>query len=222
MAIHTQSSGPPTDIPASELWNILCQIPRPYEIVDVPRNFPGTDKPVGQVAIWVLTQEEQMICATNADRFSKKILKEAPKTGEENRGYDDIYNNAAVVEILCRCCRDATDVTKPAFPSPAEVRSKLSVDEVAVLFRNYLQIQATKGPIISYMDTDTLDAWIRRLAEAGNTLPLGCLSSAAHEDLTLAQRLHKSLTDMSSAGSAPSDSPNAVDPPIHDEFAASE
>lgn len=195
-------SGPPTDIEASELWTLLESMPRPSEAVDFPRKLPGTNEPVGQIRIWVLTQQEQIACAAEADRAVKSILKEKQQAGEENLAYRDAYQNEVTVQVLWRACRDVANVEKPAFPSPKHIR-KLTVDEISVLARHYLQTQTRLGPIVAWLTAEEEKAWIERLAVGGSAIPLGLLSPGAQEALMLsmASQLHASWMAMSSAGS---------------------
>ena len=205
----TKGNGPPADVPASELWTLLEQMPRPSEVVDFPRKMPGSDEAVGQLRIWVLTQQEQMACAVEAERFSKGLLKEKQGAGEENIGYADLYKNEVTVQVLARACRDMNDVERPAFPSSKKLR-QLSVDEIGVLARHYLQVQAKLGPIVAYMTPEEEKAWIARLAEAGSVLPLGSVSRDQLEALMLfsACQLHAYWMATSSAGSQDAASSN--------------
>jgi hypothetical protein len=202
-------ANPPTDIPASELWLKLQEMPRPHIVVDFPRK--GLDgEPICQVGMWVLTQEEQVAAAATATKSTKNLLKELTLVqGEQSRGYEDVYGNEAAVEVLFRACRHPEDVKRPFFPNSAAVR-KLSVDEVGVLMNFYYEAQAKLGPIVSYMTDDEYEIWVKRLAEGASTFPLEHLSSALRNELMLRMALHLStfLMANSSAGSPPSDTLN--------------
>lgn len=228
MKPQEQSKRPNPDIHPSELWARIASSERPSKVVDFPRNDPVTGEPVGKLAIRVLTQAELMIASSQADKFAKELLKDRPRREEENRGYDDIYRNEAAVQILCRACRDSEKLDIPLFPSPAQVREKLTADEIAVLTRTYTQVQTDLGPIVADMSEEEVDAWVERLGKGGETYPLALLSSDAHDRLTLrlASRIMSSPTDKSSAGSPPPDSstesipePDTMPP---DEFADTE
>lgn len=199
------TSGPPKDLSASELWAALTQIPRPWKVVDFPRVDPFTKESVGKLAIWVLTQEEQIAASAEADQVAKKILKDPQRTGESNVGYENIYNNESTVQVLYRACRDVKDVTRPAFPSASLLRKNLSTDEISVLAVHYLQVQAEVGPIVAAMTPDAEKLWIGRLAEAGDIFPTGLLSLREQERLLLsmASQLVSFWTDTSSPGSGP-------------------
>ncbi len=147
-----------------------------------------------------------MVCAAEADQFAKKVLKESQRKDEANLGYENIYNNAASVSILYRCCRDLEDVNKSAFPSPEEIRRRLTADEVGVLVSAYLQLQAEVGPIVANMSSEEMDAFLKRLAEDGEAIaPLYFLSPDMKNHLLAysASLLSSLLTATSSAGLPP-------------------
>ena len=160
------------------------------------------------IAIRVLTQEEQMVCAAAAEDFARKtILRDKnaaiPKGDEARQGYDDIYKNAAAIEVLFRACRKVEDHKAPTFPSPNLLRSELSVDEVGVLFDHYLTTQAELGPIVARMSKEEVDAFVERLMASGDRFPLDLLSPGVLKTLlvSMASRLHSLLTASSSPGS---------------------
>lgn len=213
----TNGKGPPLDVAPSELWAQITQLPRPARLVDFPAKDPVTGEPIGQVAIWALTQEELMICYANAARVAKDLLK-AETTDAPSQAYTAIYQDACACEVLYRACRDikgAPSYSQPAFPAPREVRRRLMQDQIATLFRAYLQVERELGPIVAALTPDELEAWIGRLAQAGNVFPLVSLSREALETLalSLALRLHASSTGTSSPGSPPDGGKsNATDP----------
>ncbi len=205
MMISAHNQQPEERLTPTAEWIAITQIPRPFRVLDFPRKDPVTGKPVAEVAVVVLTQEEQMVCSAAAEKFARQIMKEAPKSDEARRGYDDLYNNAAAVEILFRACKCKDDVKKPFFPSPSEIRRVLSVDEVGALMMHYLTVQSEIGPIVARMTSEEVEAWISRLGEGGSAIPLDLLSWDALKTLafSLACRLHNSSTDTSSPGSPP-------------------
>lgn len=196
--------GPSKDIPASTLWLKLQELPRPTKIVDFPR-FDESGKPIGQLAMRILTQEEQMICSAAAEEFTKKHLKDGKK---DELGYERLYADSVCVEVLYRACRDADDVTRPAFPTPKSIRESLSTEECAKLFEHYMTIQLELGPTIATMSEQQMEAWIDRLVEGGSAFPFDLLSSELQKIVLMymAFRLRSSPTDKSSAGSQPAES----------------
>ncbi len=194
------------DLKPTDLWLAITAMPRPSDVVDFPRK--GKDgKPIGQVRIQILTQEEQMLCSAEAERFTKKAIKDLPKGDEAQLGYQNVYNNSAAVEILFHACRQRDDAAKPFFPSRDVLRKYLTPDEVGVLMMNYYTVQAQRGPIVARMTEEEVEAWTVRLGEGGSRFPLDFLSLEALKDLAfiLACQKHSSATDTSSPGSQPNE-----------------
>lgn len=219
---------PPTGVEPSELWRLLSVLPRPHNVVDYPRlNADGTA--VGQLAIWVLTQEEQAAAAATAEATTRRLLKlagkEVPREDEAKAGYRDVYENECAVELLSRACRNVADLTRPAFPSTRELR-QLSSDEVGVLVNYYFETQAKVGPIVSRMDDDEYNAWVELLATGAGAYPLGRLSWGARSDLIvrLAKECWFSRIGSISSGEEPDLDPNEtpIDPEAEDKREALE
>lgn len=212
-------SGPPKDTGPSELWVRLQEMPRPSRVVDFPRKMP-TGESVGQVAIWVLTQEEQMAAAAEAEKLAKRLVKDGKR---EDLGYEALYADAVCVEVLARACRVDGELKRPAFPSAGQIRELLTVDEIAALFNHYLTVQLELGPTVARMSEQEMNAWVERLAEGGSAFPFDLLSSDLQKILVLfmARRLVSSSTDMSSAGSPLADEPSDSAEQIGDDDAES-
>lgn len=198
-------AGPPDNIDASELWLALTQLPRPHKLVDIPRCLPGTNISVGQVAMWPLSQEETMACNAEADRFTKKLMQDPQKREEANLGYQHTYANEVAVQILSRVCRDVNDLKKAAFPSPKQMRSTFTADEIGVMFSQYLTVQLELGPIVADMSEEEMEAWIRKIASGGSAFPFVSLSPDLQSRLVLYMAVQYSnlQTAKSSAGSQP-------------------
>ena len=185
-------------------------MPRPSRVVDFPRN--GADgKPMGELRVRVLTQEEQMLCSAEAERFTKKAIKDLPKGDEAQIGYQNTYNNAAAVEVLFHACRKKDDPELPFFPSRDVLRKFLTPDEVGVLMMHYYTAQAEMGPIVAHMSEEEMEAWIARLGEGGSRFPLDLLSSEALKELaySLACRMHSFAMATSLPGSQPDEPPTS-------------
>lgn len=197
-------SGPPTNIPPSALWLALSATERPSQLVDFPR-YDDKGESLGKVRIRVLTQEEQMICASAAEKVAREHMKEGKK---DDLGYERLFSDAVCVEVLFRACRDESDVKKPAFPSTKDIRAKLTTEECAMLFQHYLTVQLELGPIVVSMSDDELELWVTRLAEGGSAFPFDLLSSDLQKILLLymAYQLRTSATDSASPGPLPEES----------------
>lgn len=192
-------SMPPTNISASDLWLALASKERPSQVVDMPRlNDDGSA--IGQIRIRILTQEEQMQCASSAQRTAREHMKDSAK---DDLGYERVYSDAYCIEILFRACRDVDDASKPAFPSPKLIRQVLTTEECAMLYQHYLTIQLELGPMAVKMTDADFSAWVARLKEGGSAYPLDSLDSALLKMLVLrmASLLPSSPTDSISVGS---------------------
>lgn len=213
------SNLPSKDVPASELWLKLASQERPSQVVDFPRK--GDDgEAVGQVRIRILTQEEQMVCASAAEKLTREHLKDSKK---DELGYERLYTDAICVEVLFRACRDIEDVKRSAFPSPKAIRGQLTTEECAMLFQHYLTVQLQLGPTVIEMSDEELEAWITRVAEGGSSFPFDLLATDLQKLLLLhmAYQLRTSPTDSGSAGLQPDEvttsSSNLSDEPSGDE-----
>lgn len=191
---------------STELWARITSSPRPHKVVDFPRS--GADGlPLARVAMIVLTQEEQIIASAETERYTKKAIRDLPKSDEVARGYNDIYNNRAAVEILFRSCRHQDEISKSFFPSPDEIQRALTVDEVGTLFRSYLIVQGELGPIPSSVSEEDRDAWVRRLQEAGDRRPLASLSWESLSALAFSMACQ--IESLSGPKSLPGNSPES-------------
>lgn len=193
-------AGPPENISASELWMLLQAEPRPHRVVDFPR-LAQDGTPVGQMAIWVLTQEEQMAANAEAEKVARRMLKDG-KRGD--LGYEALFNNEGAVQVVYRACRNVKDLTQPAFPNPDAIRTKLTADEVGRVFEHYLTVQLELGPILTSMQDSEFEAWVSRLAEGGAFF-FDLLSPEMQKALALsmASRLAKFISGSGSAGTPP-------------------
>jgi hypothetical protein len=183
------SNMPNPEIPKSQLFLDLQMLPRPHRIVDYPRKFPAghpkAGQTVGQVAIRPLTQEEQFNAAKNADKFAREHMGERPKNGEVTGSYFDVYNNSLAMWMVCYGCRDPKNLDYAIFPTPSILMKVLTQDELAVLFRLQLQVQADIGPIIANLTPAEIEVWISTLQEGADGSFLGFLSSDEVDRLTM-------------------------------------
>ncbi len=202
-------SGPSKDIPASELWLKLSSHERPFKVVDFPRkDLEGNV--IGQLAVRILTQEEQMVCTSAAEAFCRKHIKDGKK---DELGYERLFTDAICVEVLYRACRDADNPSRPAFPSPKHIQEGLTTEECAKLFDHYLTAQVELGPLVVTMTDEEMDAWVSRLAEGGSSFPFDLLSSDLQRLVLLhmAFLLRGSSTDSISAGELPDESSSSTE-----------
>jgi hypothetical protein len=209
--------GPPDNVSGSELFLRLSGAERPHKMVPFPRRAPEGKPPFPDVAVVVLTEAELMRARAQAELFAKQQFASAPELAAQGKlGYETIWNNEIMVEVLCLACRDKASRNFPnsyTFPSPQHARQYVTSDEFAVLFREYCAWQRESGPILSGMTVADMDAWTDRLVEGAGSLPLSLLSSEQKDDLLthIVSRLRTSRTGSGSPTGQPGDS--SSDPP---------
>jgi hypothetical protein len=202
-------AGPPTDIPASQLYLALSSATRPNKVVEFPR-YDDDGKSPGELRIQILTQRDQMAASTEAERVARKHMKEGKKG---DIGYERLYTDALCIEILWRACRSFEDPKYPSFPSPSWMQENLTTEEAAKLFDHYLTVQLELGPMTNQMTEEECEAWIDRLVEGGSGFPLNLLTSEQQQLLLMymAFQLRPSPTVSVSASEPPGDSLPSAD-----------
>ena len=190
---------------ASELWTKLSARPRPTVEVDFPVP-PGEASP-GKLLLRVLTESELNTARASADTQAKYILRGDAKPGD--LGYYEIYNDEVAVQILWAAARNPAHPEYPVFDKPADIRQKLTTDELTELLKAYNEFRIERGPFVSALSEGELEAWVKVLMEGASRVPLARLNGEALIDLILylASTLRAATsTATSSAGSPPSDS----------------
>lgn len=204
-------AGPPNDVPASELWLKLQQRPRPSDVVDLPCK-DGEGKPLGQIRIQVLAQEQH----DEARQRAQKLLVEQRKYPLEQLKTDlmrEVLGDTVAREVLALACLSVnaipnTDPPRYAriFPDGPSIGQKLTADEIGVLFTQYTMVQNKFGPYEGNVaNEDELNAWIKRLAEGASAYPLAQLDllalialcmSLARRSYTLSVALESQLSSL--------------------------
>jgi len=196
-------AGPPKDKHPSVLWQKLLERPLPSVVVPYPVR-KGEQSP-GNVRIRLLSESEMMRVRANSELTAKEMLQGKSAVGD--LGYEEIYRNESIIELLAIACRDVDMPELPVFPSAMHARAQLITDQFAVLATLYNELRRTAGPIVSDMTDEEMEAWIKVLTEGAEVGPLAFaqLSSEAKTDLILrlAARLRTSPTGNGSAGSPP-------------------
>jgi hypothetical protein len=166
---------------------------------------------MAMISMVVLTHAEQMAALAAADVVAKEICKDLVKKNEESLAYDAVYNNEGAVQVLFRCCK-MDNLTTPFFKGAKDIHARLTLDEIGILYREYLITQERLGPLTTKMSANEVDAWLDRLEKAGEgTVPLAFMSSAVQSELLmhLVRLLRPSPTDTISHGS-PQDEPTSA------------
>src|SRR5216684_551535 len=88
------SNLPPTNIEPVDLFNELMKLPRAFRKVEVSINNQKVT-----LAIWVLKTDDSQLCSLEAEKWTRKMLKEnggVPKNDEKSEGYKTLYDNRAM------------------------------------------------------------------------------------------------------------------------------
>src|SRR5271167_2649250 len=201
-----QGHGPPKGKTGSELFAKLMERPRPTTRIPFPVGA-GKQSP-GDIILWVLTEAQMMFCRATAEMTAKALLNNETHVGD--LGYEEIYRQEMVIEMMAIACRDPEDTNLPIFPTGKHMRDQLTTDEIGVICVSYNEHRRMCGPMISMMTEEELEAWEKLLVEGASIGPLAFArhSSEAKTDLILhlASRLRTLLTGSGSAGSPPDDS----------------
>lgn len=198
---------PTKEIPPSELFAKLLEMPRPSEVIDFPRN-DAHGNPVDRIRVQVLTSldhdkaREQAHAALKGRGLDKEDMS-APAIRE-------VLGDAIAKELIAMAClteRDFGDAGKPTygriFRNAKDVDS-LAADEILILFNAYQLVQSKYGPFERNLSADDIEAWITRLGEGGSEFPL--LSLALPQLVLLAQCLGERLYTLSRIPASPSES----------------
>ncbi len=208
---------PDPEITPEELWRRLNESPRPSDLVNFPRN-DGEGRPIARVRIQVLTLEqhdEARLRALEYFREKRRMTKEQM----DGDAFDKLLGDATACELLALACvsvkplkgtddGDGSPRYLRMFPDAQFVKTRLTADEVAALFANYLQVQRRFGPTEKSMEKGDVDAWIERLERGANAYPLVALDWHQLAELTCS---------LAARASSPSPSPTSQSsnsPPI--------
>lgn len=175
------SAGPPADVPAGELLRKLMDSALPSEVIPWPRD--GEDgKPIGQVAIRILTQDELDKCAANAERYVRNLLNSGIKDKSQGServnqaAWAELFETAKAVELLYIACRKHDDLGTPLFRTPADIREFATPNEITHVLNAYMQLQFRFGPLWRLLTEEECDEWIRMLEAGADEYPLAQLS----------------------------------------------
>lgn len=205
--LATGEHGPAKDVKPSDLFRALSDVEPPNEVVPFPR-LGADGKPVFDFRMRVLTQREIDSATLNAERYAARLLKEDYGLGREDvrdmrkEAWQEIFDNARLVELLFVACRDMDDVRRPLFDTPATMRRLLTADELAALFHTYTTLQFRFGPQWRLLDDAEVESWISRLEEGADFYPLAALGPGLQAQLlvSMAFRLRDLKQDTGSSG----------------------
>lgn len=150
---------------------------------DVTGFFGLGGKPMPQLAIRVPTKGEQDAAVVEAHRHAAAIS--GPVEAAKSDG--DLLDDAKIVEVLFRMCRDANDPKCPAFPGPRWMRERLTTDQLGALMNLANEVRRAEAPGPQTIDDDLLEAFVSTAAfAAGSALPEAALAGCSREWLSQA------------------------------------
>jgi hypothetical protein len=201
------------EIPPNEFVRRLMD-EHPSEVLPFPRNG-ANGKPLFDYRMCVLSQRDLDGCLVDAERYAANQFKQGKKPTDEALGavrgeaWTEVYNNAKIVEVLLKACRQCEAKTsaagkryyEPLFVGGEQIRSLLTPDEMASLFNAYRNVQFKFGPLFRMLDADQVDAIVNQLEEGWNAYPLQHLESGQLILIvaSLAERLRSMRTDIGSS-----------------------
>lgn len=168
------------------LYVKLTQMPRPHEIVPLPR-LDKSGEPVGHVIMVILTAEENMLVKKAGGDRLRAWYKDQKKS-ELDLEVSSVFNDLTSMEILYRVCRRIDDIDKTFFPSAKSIEKVLTLDEIALLLNHYYTMMYKYGPRLDTMTEEQQVLWIKRITEDASVSPsflLNSLSSEALKNFTI-------------------------------------
>lgn len=120
-----------------DAWELVRSRARPRMVVPLPSPSAQPSDARINVAIQVLSVEQEMAAIISADRFAMEML----KVPGERRGYEDLYKSAAAIEVLHRACMHDETPSRAMFPSPKAMRETLTLGQLGALMTLYLTAQ---------------------------------------------------------------------------------
>ena len=179
------------DAPASgesggEVWDALVALPRP---LSEPYEVKAKGSAIGKVLFQVLTAQELAGSRNAAAKATREALKdldpEDSKAGSPV--YLEEYNDQRALALLSLACKRADDPRFPTFPSAANIRQRMTDDEVSVVLLAYSAFRRQSGPVVVELTADECEAWYRVLKsqKSAARLMLASLSEEAKSDLLL-------------------------------------
>jgi hypothetical protein len=169
--------GPPPDVEPSALFLKLLE-PQPSEVVDFPRR-DAKGRPIGQIRIQVLAQEDHDLAREEAHRKMKaKGFDKDDLTGHAIR---EVLGDSVARELLAKASlsvdgadfEDGGPVRYAHVFQSAEQLNKLRPDEIANLFAAYMLVQDKFGPRERFAGSaEEINKWIFTLQEGASEFPL--------------------------------------------------
>jgi hypothetical protein len=118
-----------------------------------------------RVVLRVLSKREMDLARANAESTVKDLKV------KEGRSFDELFEEAKIVEILAVACRDP-DAPEQPWANPLELATSLSAGEITVLWEAYTKHQDECSPILGDVTEEQFEALVDMIAREGDTAPL--------------------------------------------------
>lgn len=173
-------------------------------------NFQGGMQ-VCTVAIRPLTKaqidEARLQAQATVDLLDKNV--------RQNASYEELMQEARVVEMLSRALRDP-DKPEEAWTNPLEIGQTFDLGTIGLLAREYEEVQAKFSPFLSDLTNEQFEAMVAAIAKEGDASPFFFCALPLQSAFitTLARELvtsrTQSLSSSSDSTTPSSDSPTST------------
>lgn len=158
-----------------------------------------------RVLMQVLTKRDLDLARVDA----RKTVQRLDKDLADGRAFEELLEDARIVEILARACRNPEKVEEQ-WATPLDIELTLTTPEIATLWKFYEEHQDACGPIIHDLTTERYETLIEAIVKEGSADPFVFCASPLRNAfvITMAREL-LSLRMESSSRSSDSTSPSA-------------
>lgn len=197
---------PPEGWQPTQLWGALCERPKPSAALDLPiKNY--RDQPFDRIRMLVLRNDEKINARVAGLDLTVAKMRERFKDFEAahvagNTVAEELLQTYSALETLALAVVTVDGVEGKAadgrttmtygrhFRSSTDINRVLHEDEISTLWAQYLSVQRERGPLVTSMTGEEVEAWIAVLKDAADALPLARLTwpALATLCLCLAQR----------------------------------
>lgn len=139
---------------------------RPTFLVDGLSFLGPGDKPVGAVAMRVLTKQEENVALARAEAYVRDLA----KSGGVELKDPSILESASTVYALAEACRNPKHPGgMPAFSTGKWMMEHMTRDEIACLLNHYNRYAAAQSPLETNLSVDAVESEAARVASLAET-----------------------------------------------------
>lgn len=138
---------------------------RPTFLVDGLAFLGAGSKPVGAVALRVLTKQEENLAILRAEAYVRDLA----KSGGVELKDPSLLDSASTVYAMAEACRDPKRTHMPAFLTGKWMMENMTRDEIACLLNHYNRYAATQSPLQTDLSIDAVETEANRVAQLAET-----------------------------------------------------